>query len=116
MKTTLLVTALVLSPLSWADCALDQNLCETTCNVRFVTNDAEKAGCISRCVAERTICSTKAGTEKAKDLGQEVWQESKSFLDGFTADSAKELGFKAWENTKSFMDGLIKKEPEVKTD
>lgn len=117
MYSLLMIATLVFSQsVNASDCGVEQGICETTCKVRFITNDAEKAGCLSRCVAERTLCSAKVGTEKAKDLSEDIWQESKSFLEGFTADSAKELGTKAWQNTQSFMDGLINKDSDSTKD
>ena len=109
MRLLVFLTFITLSTTSYADCAFDQDVCEASCKLRFITNDAEKAGCISRCVAERTLCSAKIGAGKAKEFGTEALEESKSFIEDFTADQAKDLGKKAWENTKSFIDGMIDK-------
>ena len=107
MYRFVLVLSLV-SPLANADCALEQNWCEATCKVRFVTNDAEQAGCISRCVAERAVCSAKVGADKATDIGKEVLEDSKSFINGLTSDSVKEMGENAWDKTKDFLNGMKK--------
>ena len=109
MHLLALLALLTFSTTSYADCAFDQDVCEASCKLRFITNDAEKAGCISRCVAERTLCSAKVGADKAKEFGEEALEESKSFIEGFTADQAKDIGKQAWENTKSFIDGMIDK-------
>jgi len=116
MRPLALLFLLTLSTTSYADCAFDQDVCEASCKLRFITNDAEKAGCISRCVAERTLCSAKIGAGKAKEFGAEALEESKSFIEGFTADQAKDLGKKAWENTKSFIDGMIDKPKDETTE
>ncbi len=60
----------------YADCGTEQTWCETSCKVRYVNDDAGKAGCISRCVAERAACSTKAGAESAIEYGKGVYQDS----------------------------------------
>ncbi|NRQ00928.1 hypothetical protein [Marinobacterium sp. xm-d-530] len=116
MRLLALLTFLTFTTTSYADCAFDQDVCEASCKLRFITNDAEKAGCISRCVAERTLCSAKIGAGKAKEFGEEALEESKSFIEGFTADQAKDLGKKAWENTKLFIGGMIDKPKNESTD
>lgn len=59
-----------------ADCSSEQTWCETSCRVRYISDDAARTGCLSRCVAERAACSTKAGAESAIDYSKEVYKES----------------------------------------
>lgn len=77
MLSRLLValTLLGTSP-AWADCGTEQTWCETKCKVSYVGDDAGRTGCLSRCVAERAVCSTKAGAETAIESGKEIYQES----------------------------------------
>ena len=68
--TTLLFT--LASSVSYADCSLEQTICETSCNVRYINDTFGKMGCMTKCAAERGVCSTKSGaktaTEKTKEL------------------------------------------------
>lgn len=76
IKQFILLLTLAASSVAWADCGTEQTWCETKCKVSHVGDDAARTGCISRCVAERALCSTKAGAESALETGKEVYQES----------------------------------------
>ncbi|WP_417224722.1 hypothetical protein [Amphritea sp.] len=81
---TLALSAMMLAPLAQADCADDQNWCETKCEVKHITDEAAATGCKSKCVAERAACSTKAGAETAWDATKEAAKDTKSFFKGLT--------------------------------
>lgn len=76
IKQLLIVAALLGANTVWADCGTEQTWCETKCKVSHVGDDAARTGCLSRCVAERALCSTKAGAEAAIDSSKEIYQES----------------------------------------
>lgn len=62
----------ILSSVSYADCSTKQTICETSCKVRYLNDTFGKMGCMTKCAAERGVCSTKSGaktaTEKTKEL------------------------------------------------
>jgi len=94
MKTTLLTLSLLLTGLTslpaQADCALDQTLCDAQCSIEHFGDKAARLGCESRCAAERAACSTKAGAEKAVELGKKALRDTGAFIEGFTGDQDKQ--------------------------
>lgn len=89
LTTVVMLTALLALPtLTEADCAFDQKLCNARCTIVHFDDGAAKAGCKSRCLAERAACSTKAGTQKALDLGKDAVRDTRSFIDGLTEDKS----------------------------
>ncbi|WP_432697976.1 hypothetical protein ACQUQP_06430 [Marinobacterium sp. YM272] len=89
-----LLTALslgLLAPVTaQADCAFDQTLCEARCSINHFNDNAARLGCESRCMAERAACSTEAGAKKALEMGKEAWDDTGSFVEGFTGNSDEE--------------------------
>lgn len=90
-KILLLGTLLLGSASALADCASEQSWCKTGCEVKHLGDDAAKAGCISRCAAERALCSTKAGAESALESGKEVYQESQVIDKTIGCDRQQEI-------------------------
>lgn len=90
-KQLLFVTLFSLSTGSWADCSSEQTWCETSCKVKHIGDDTAKTGCLSRCVAERAVCSTKAGAESAYESGKEIYQESQVVDQTIGCDRAQEI-------------------------
>lgn len=95
MKFNALLAALSLGLLiptqAQADCAFDQTICEARCGFKHFDNKASRLGCESRCVAERAACSTEAGAQKAIELGKEAWENTGSFVEGFTGQKDPEV-------------------------
>ncbi|MGB0734149.1 MAG: hypothetical protein ACPGPF_10290 [Pontibacterium sp.] len=84
MRTLALLLLLGVSSVATADCGTEQNICEATCSVKHLTDDAAAAGCKSKCIAKRALCSSEEGAEKAVDLGKSAWEDTKSFIKGVT--------------------------------
>lgn len=93
MRYFLLSAALLVASPVFADCGTEQTFCETKCKVAHLTDDAAYAGCKSKCIAQRAVCSTESGAET-------VIEASKN-----GADVVVETGQSAWESTKSFIKG-----------
>lgn len=55
-----------------ASCSLKQTACETSCKVRYIDSTLGKMGCMTKCAAERTACSTKEGASSAVEKGKEL--------------------------------------------
>ncbi len=85
-----LALGLLLPNLARADCAFDQTLCEARCSIKHFDSKAARLGCESRCAAERAACSTQAGAQKALEMGQEAWDDTGDFVDGFTGGDTDE--------------------------
>ena len=75
-KSLLLPLLLLSSATAWADCSTEQTWCETKCKVSYVGDDAGRTGCLSRCVAERAVCSAKVGAQSAIESSKEIYQDS----------------------------------------
>ncbi len=81
------IGALLLLPaIAHADCAMEQTICEARCSLNHYDNRAARAGCDSRCMAERAACSTEKGTEKAVDFSKQAWRDTQSFFQGLTEE------------------------------
>ena len=91
LKTLLTLSMLSLSSLVWADCSMEQTWCETSCKVKYIGDETAKNGCLSRCVAERAVCSTKAGAESAYESGKEIYKESQVVDQTIGCDRAQEI-------------------------
>lgn len=94
MKTLLLTLSLLLATLTSvqarANCAMEQTLCDAQCSIEHFGDKAARLGCESRCAAERAACSTKAGAEKAVELGKKALRDTGAFIEGFTGDKEKQ--------------------------
>lgn len=86
-----LTLLLAFSGAAYADCSSEQTWCETSCKVKHVGDDTAKTGCISRCVAERAVCSTKAGAESAYESSKEIYQESQVVDQTIGCDRQQEI-------------------------
>lgn len=91
IRKLMLAACLTLSSAAWADCSSEQTWCETSCKVKHIGDDTAKTGCISRCVAERAVCSTKAGAESAYESGKEIYQESQVVDQTIGCDRQQEI-------------------------
>lgn len=91
LKELTLTALLAISNYAVADCSSEQTWCETSCKVKHVGDDTAKTGCISRCVAERAVCSTKAGAESAYESGKEIYQESQVVDQTIGCDRQQEI-------------------------
>lgn len=92
MLKGIVISALMLfSSATLADCGTEQTWCETSCKVKHIGDDAAKTGCLSRCVAERAVCSTKAGAESAVKSGKEIYQESQVVDQTIGCDRQQEI-------------------------
>ena len=87
----ILLLTLLFVPSAYADCGSEQTWCETTCRVKHIDDDAARVGCLSRCVAERAACSTKAGAESAIEYSKDVYQESQVIDQTIGCDSQQEF-------------------------
>lgn len=84
---TLSLSLLALLPLrALAGCDTQQTLCDARCSIIHFDDKAAKAGCESRCLAERAACSTKQGAHQAVELGKKALNDTSSFLKGLTED------------------------------
>lgn len=87
---TTLFSALCLSALlpasAHADCSLKYQVCEKSCDVKHLGDDAAVAGCTSKCVAKRGACLAEVGAEKTVEAGKDAWKGTKSFIKGLTDD------------------------------
>ena len=86
MRPVALATLLLLPLGAQADCATEQTLCEARCSLNHYDDRAARAGCNSRCLAERAACSTQKGAEQAVDLSKQAWRDTRSFFQGLTED------------------------------
>ncbi|WP_421862092.1 hypothetical protein [Motiliproteus sp.] len=85
LLTTLLFTALF-SVTAQADCSFKYQICEKSCDVKHLGDDAAVAGCTSKCVAKRGACLAEVGAEKTVEAGKDAWEGTKSFIKGLTDD------------------------------
>jgi len=87
-RLSLLITlAALLTPLSaQASCDLEYTACESACKVKYISDDGGKAGCTSKCFAEKGACLTKKGAEKTAEAGEKAWDNTKSFFKALTEE------------------------------
>jgi len=106
MKRIFLALALALgSSHALADCSMKQSWCETQCEVRHFSDEAAELGCKSKCLAQRTVCSTKSGANTALEYGKDGGEKAIE-LGKEGADAVVETSEEVWEDTKSFVKGL----------
>ncbi|KEA63241.1 hypothetical protein ADIMK_2765 [Marinobacterium lacunae] len=65
---------------------MDQTFCDAKCSIEHFSDKAARLGCESRCAAERAACSTKAGAEKAVEIGKKALRDTGAFIEGFTGE------------------------------
>ncbi len=74
-KIVLIVVALGIAvatvPL-WGSCNLKYQFCTTVCTIQHFNSDAKKAGCKTRCAAEKAGCIAGEGAESAGDFLEQL--------------------------------------------
>lgn len=88
MKSKLVIALFVslVPSISFADCAMEHEICEKTCYVKHFNDDAAITGCKTKCVGERGVCMAKAGADKTVEIGEDAWEGTKSFIKGVTGE------------------------------
>lgn len=82
-----LTSLMLVSPLAaQAGCELDYQACDKACSVKYLTDDGGKAGCVSKCVAQKGVCLAKDGAEKTAEAGGKAWDSTKSFFKALTEE------------------------------
>ena len=85
LRVIIPLLALLITPVAaYADCSSEQTWCNTQCEAAHLGDDAAIAGCRSKCIAQRAVCSTKSGAETVFEAGKEAVDKTGSFIKGLT--------------------------------